>query len=261
VGGFDRVYELGRIFRNEGISTRHNPEFTSIELYQAYADYSDMMDLAESLIAGAAEHVHGNTVVEYQGATVDLTPPWRRVTMADLVRETSGIDVGAIDADDADALAAARAAAAAAGVANAEEAPSAGKLLAMCFDDLCEESLIQPTFVTEYPIEISPLAKPHRAKAGVTERFELFVVGRELANAFSELTDPVDQRQRFEAQAAKKAAGDEEACGVDEDFLTALEHGMPPTGGIGIGIDRLIMLLTDSASIKDVIAFPLLRPE
>ena len=262
VGGFDRVYELGRIFRNEGISTRHNPEFTSIELYQAYADYSDMMDLAEELIAGAAQQVHGGTVVEYQGVEIDLTPPWRRATMSDLVRDAmpDRFDFGALSGSDED-LEKAREAAAAAGVPKVGEAATAGQLLAMCFDELVEETLVQPTFVTDYPVEISPLAKPHRSKPGVTERFELFVVGRELANAFSELTDPVDQRERFEAQAAKKAAGDEEACGVDEDFLMALEHGMPPTGGIGIGIDRLIMLLTDSASIKDVIAFPLLRPE
>jgi lysyl-tRNA synthetase class 2 len=262
VGGFDRVYELGRIFRNEGISTRHNPEFTSIELYQAYADYTDMMDLAEALIAGAAKQVTGGTVVQYQGTTVDLTPPWRRVTMSDLVREAmpNGFDFAALTGAEGD-LARAREAAAAAGVPNVNECQTVGKVLALCFDELCEGNLIQPTFVTEYPTEISPLAKPHRSKPGVTERFELFVVGRELANAFSELTDPVDQRQRFEAQAAKKAAGDEEACGVDEDFLNALEHGMPPCGGMGIGIDRLIMLLTDSASIKDVIAFPLLRPE
>ena len=262
IGGFDRVYELGRIFRNEGISTRHNPEFTSIELYQAYADYSDMMDLAEALIAGAANHVHGTTVVEYQGTKIDLTPPWRRVTMNDLVRDAmpDAFDFSSLS-DAPEDLDRAREAAAAAGVPKVGEATSVGQLLAMCFDELCEEKLVQPTFVTDYPVEMSPLAKPHRSKPGVTERFELFVVGRELANAFSELTDPVDQRGRFEAQAAKKAAGDEEACGVDEDFLTALEHGMPPTGGIGIGIDRLIMLLTDSASIKDVIAFPLLRPE
>jgi lysyl-tRNA synthetase class 2 len=258
VGGFDRVYEIGRIFRNEGISTRHNPEFTSIELYQAYADYETMMDVAESLIAGACEHVHGKTQVEYQGVPIDLTPPWRRVTMNDLVREAMP---DKFDFGSCDDIEAARAAAAAAGVPKTGDATSVGQLLALAFDELCEENLIQPTFVTDYPVEISPLAKPHRSKPGVTERFELFCVGRELANAFSELTDPMDQRERFEAQAAKKAAGDEEACGVDEDFLTALEHGMPPTGGIGIGIDRLIMLLTDSATIKDVIAFPLLRPE
>ena len=262
VGGFDKVYEIGRIFRNEGISTRHNPEFTSIELYQAYADYQDMMELCEALISGASQHVNGETVVSYGGVEVDLTPPWRRVTMSDLVMEAmpDKFDFGALSTSAED-LARAREAARSAGVHKVDEATSAGQILAMCFDELCEENLMQPTFVTDYPVEISPLAKPHRSKPGVTERFELFVVGRELANAFSELTDPVEQRERFGVQAAKKAAGDEEACGVDEDFLLALEHGMPPTGGIGIGIDRLIMLLTDSPSIKDVIAFPLLRPE
>mmetsp|Transcript_20120 Transcript_20120/g.38088 ORF Transcript_20120/g.38088 Transcript_20120/m.38088 type:complete len:604 (-) Transcript_20120:45-1856(-) len=258
VGGIDRVYELGRIFRNEGISTRHNPEFTSIELYQAYADYSDMMDLAEALIAGACEQIHGKTIVEYQNTTVDLTPPWRRATMNELVKEAMPDNFDFVACDD---LEAARTAAAAAGVPKTDEPTSIGQLLSLCFEELCEEKLIQPTFVTEHPVEVSPLAKRHRSKPGLTERFELYIVGRELANAFSELTDPVDQRERFEVQAAKKAAGDEEACGVDEDFLTALEHGMPPTGGMGIGIDRLIMLLTDSPTIKDVIAFPLLRPE
>ena len=256
------MYELGRVFRNEGLSTRHNPEFTSIEVYQAYADFSDMMELTEALIAGAAQEVLGTTRLEYQGSKVDLTPPWRRVTMHELVRQAmpGGPDLEALS-DSAEDLALAVAAAEAAGVPNAAEAASVGNLVAMCFDELCEEHLVQPTFVTEYPVEVSPLAKRHRTKPGLTERFELFATGRELANAFSELTDPVDQRRRFEAQAAKKAAGDEEACGVDEDFLAALEHGMPPTGGLGIGIDRVVMLLTDAASIKDVIAFPLLRSE
>ena len=226
VGGFDRVYELGRIFRNEGISTRHNPEFTSIELYQAYADYHDMMGLCEELVAGAARHVHGASVVRYQGAQIDLTPPWRRASMHDLVREVmpGNFDFAALGSSAAD-LAKAREAAAAAGVPGAAKASSCGALLAMCFDELVEPSLVQPTFVTEYPVEVSPLAKRHRTRPHLTERFELFVAGRELANAFSELTDPVDQRARLEAQAARKAAGDEEACGVDEDFLLALEHG------------------------------------
>jgi len=193
VGGFDRVYELGRIFRNEGISTRHNPEFTSIELYQAYADYSDMMELAETLIAGAAEHVKGTTRVTYGDVEIDLTPPWRRVTMHELVRDAmpDRFDFSVLG-DTAEEVEAARAAAAAAGVPKVSEATSVGQLLAMCFDELVEETLVQPTFVTEYPVEISPLAKPHRSKPGLTERFELFVVGRELANAFSELTDPID---------------------------------------------------------------------
>jgi len=221
-----------------------------------------MMELTESLVVGAANEIGKGEQIEYQGATVDLSPPWRRVSMHELVRDAmpGNFDFEALS-NTAEDLEKAREAAAAAGIPKAAEAPSIGNLVAMAFDELVEESLIQPTFVTDYPIEISPLAKPHRTKPGLTERFELFVVGRELANAFSELTDPTDQRQRFEEQAAKKAAGDEEACGVDEDFLNALEVGMPPTGGLGIGIDRLIMLLTDSATIKDVIAFPLLRPE
>ena len=221
-----------------------------------------MMELTEALIAGAAHEVLGTTVVEYQGTTVTLTPPWRRVSMHELVRQAmpDGPDLETLS-NSAEDLARAVAAAEAAGVPNAASAPSVGQLLALCFDELCEASLVQPTFVTEYPVEVSPLAKPHRTKPGLTERFELFATGHELANAFSELTDPVDQRRRFEGQAAKKAAGDEEACGVDEDFLAALEHGMPPTGGLGIGIDRVVMLLTDSASIKDVIAFPLLKSE
>ena len=269
VGGFERVFELGRIWRNEGISTRHNPEFTSIELYQAYADYEDMMTLTETLVSGAAKEVLGTTQVEYQGTPIDLTPPWRRVTMAELVKDAmGGFDFDALDRStperEAEALEAAKAAAKAAGVANLDKAGiRVGNVLNECFEHLCEENLVQPTFVTDHPKEISPLAKPHRSpgKFFATERFEAFVYGRELANAFSELTDPVDQRERFELQAAKKAAGDDEAHDVDEDFLSALEQGMPPTGGLGIGIDRLVMLLTDAASIRDVIAFPLLRKE
>ena len=256
VGGFERVYELGRIFRNEGISTRHNPEFTSVEIYQAYADYGDMMDLTERLIAHVCEQVCGGTRLTYQGTEVDLTPPWRRATMHDLVREATGLDFTAFGS---------RAEAAAAMAAQGLEVPaladSVGRLLVEAFEQRVEADLIQPTFVIDYPVENSPLARAHRSKPGLVERFELFIVGRETANAFSELIDPVDQRRRLEAQMARKAAGDDEAQQVDEDFLQALEVGMPPTGGLGIGIDRLVMLLTDSASIRDVIAFPLLRPE
>ncbi len=261
VGGFDRVYEIGRIFRNEGLSTRHNPEFTSIELYQAYADYDDMMRLTENMLATIAKDLTGSMVVPYQGEQIDLTPPWRRVPMHELVQEATGVDfLGLMVNGNIDG---AKSAAVAAGVPadTVSNKGTVGDILNVCFEELCEDKLIQPTFVTEHPIEISPLAKPHRSKPGLTERFELFAVGREHANAFSELTDPIDQRKRFEAQAAKKAAGDEEACGVDEDFLGALETGMPPTAGLGIGIDRVVMLLTDSPAIRDVIAFPLLRKE
>jgi lysyl-tRNA synthetase, class II len=256
VGGFEKVFELGRIFRNEGVSTRHNPEFTSIELYQAYADYNDMMALTEALITTAAQEVLGTLQVEYQGTLIDLGVPWRRISMHDAVLEKTGLDfAGFTD------LAAAKAAAKAAGIGGLEDCATLGHLLNVAFEQTVEESLIQPTFIIDHPVEISPLAKPHRTKPGLVERFELFIVGRETANSFSELTDPIDQRERFEAQAAKKAAGDLEAQGVDEDFLTALEYGMPPTGGLGIGIDRLVMLLTDCASIRDAIAFPLLKPE
>merc|ERR1719253_318029 len=259
IGGFPRVYEVGRIFRNEGISARHNPDFTSVELYQAYADYDDMMELTEELVCGMALEVGDSLTVPYGEHTISLERPWRRVTMHDAVREE--IPEFDFDVNDPSTLDAARAAAAAAGVPDAARLSTVGYVLNACFEELCEPKLVQPTFVTDYPLDVSPLSKPHRTKPGLVERFELFATGRELANSFSELTDPVDQRERFEAQAARGEAGDEEACGVDEDFLGALEQGMPPTGGLGIGIDRLAMLLTDSPSIRDVIAFPLLRPD
>jgi lysyl-tRNA synthetase, class II len=256
VGGFERVFEMGRIFRNEGVSTRHNPEFTSIEIYQAYADYYDMMALTEDLISKVAIEVLGTPKITYQGEEIDLTPPWRRVTMTELVTEKTGVDLSQFED-----LAAAKAAIAAVGVEISANCSSIGYLLNEAFEQTVEAHLLQPTFVLDFPVEISPLAKPHRSQAGLVERFELYIYGRELANSFSELTDPLDQRQRLEAQAAKKAEGDLEAHDIDEDFLAALEYGMPPTGGLGIGIDRLVMLLTDSASIRDVIAFPLLKSQ
>jgi lysyl-tRNA synthetase class 2 len=262
VGGFERVYELGRIFRNEGVSTRHNPEFTSVEIYQAYADYHAMMQLTEELIVAAAVEVCDGTLITYQGTEVNLTPPWRRATMHELVREATAIDFMAFAAEDpAQSRQSAATAMAAAGLEVPEAADSLGRLLVEAFEQRVEAELIQPTFVLDYPVENSPLARAHRSKPGMVERFELFIVGRETANAFSELIDPIDQRQRLELQQERRRAGDPEAQTVDEDFLHALEVGMPPTGGLGIGIDRLVMLLTDSPSIRDVIAFPLLRPE
>jgi lysyl-tRNA synthetase class 2 len=262
VGGFERVYELGRIFRNEGISTRHNPEFTSVEIYQAYADYGTMMELTEKLIEAAAREVCGATQITYQDTAIDLTPPWRRATMHDLVKEATGLDFTGFEGPDpAASRARAAAAMAEAGLEVPAAADSLGRLLVEAFEQRVEETLIQPTFVLDYPVENSPLARAHRSKPGLVERFELFIVGRETANAFSELIDPIDQRQRLELQQLRRQAGDPEAQTVDEDFLQALEVGMPPTGGLGIGIDRLAMLLTDSPSIRDVIAFPLMRPE
>ncbi|MDB9313788.1 lysine--tRNA ligase [Spirulina sp. CS-785/01] len=254
VGGFEKVFELGRIFRNEGVSTKHNPEFTSIEIYQAYADYSDMMELTENLIATAAQDVLGTLKLIYQEQEIDLTPPWRRVTMHEIVQEVTGLDFNNFGTFEEGKKAAEQAE-----IGVPQDCKTLGQLLNETFEQKVEDTLIQPTFILDYPKEISPLTKPHRSKPGLVERFELFIVGRETANSFSELTDPIDQRERLELQAAKKAAGDLEAQGVDEDFLAALEYGMPPTGGLGIGIDRLVMLLTNSPSIRDVIAFPLLK--
>ncbi|HOA15301.1 MAG TPA: lysine--tRNA ligase [Bacillota bacterium] len=254
VGGMERVYEMGRIFRNEGISTKHNPEFTTIEAYQAYADYEDMMELTESLVADAAMNANGSTKVTYQGQEIDLTPPWPRRTMASLVKELLKEDIAAMSNAEA------RAACARLGLDVPKDA-SMGQCLNEAYDELVEPKLIQPTIVMDYPIEVSPLAKRREDDPRFTYRFEAVCVGRELANAFSELNDPIDQRGRFEAQAGQRQKGDEEAHMMDEDFVTALEYGMPPAGGLGIGIDRLVMLLTDSASIRDVIIFPTMKPK
>jgi len=264
VGGFERVYELGRIFRNEGISTRHNPEFTSIELYQAYSDYDDMMELTEEIINGLATSLLHTETLTYQNTTINLQRPWRRATMHELVAEKlpGNFDLATLADNSPESLEKAKEIARAAKVPDIGNCISVGHVVQACFEELCEADLIQPTFVIDHPVEVSPLAKPHRSKPGLTERFELFVYGRELANAFSELTDPVDQRKRFEEQVERKAKlGLEEAAEVDEEFLAALERGMPPTGGLGIGLDRLVMLFADAPSIKDVIAFPLLRKE
>ena len=254
VGGLERVYELGRVFRNEGIDTRHNPEFTLMELYQAYADYHDIMDLTEDMIRTICLKVKGTAKLTYQGQEIDLESPWRRVSMAQLVKEHTGEDYHAWSDDEA-----ARQAAARQGVEVAEDA-TRGRVLQAIFDEKVEERLIQPTFVMDHPIDVSPLAKKKVDFPELTDRFELFMTGREYGNAFSELNDPVDQRQRFMKQMEERAKGDEEAQMMDEDFVAALEQGMPPTGGLGIGIDRLVMLLTDAPSIRDVILFPTLRP-
>ena len=253
VGGFDRVYEIGRVFRNEGMDTRHNPEFTLLELYQAYTDYNGMMDLTEELIRTVAKKVLGTAQISYGGTAIDLEKPFERLSMADAVKKYAGVDFAAVSTvEEARELAKAH-------HIDFEERHGKGDILNLFFETYVEEKLIQPTFIMNHPVEISPLAKRMPGNPAYTERFELFIVGREHANAFSELNDPLDQRGRFEAQAALKAAGDEEANDVDEDFLTALEYGMPPTGGLGIGVDRLVMLLTDSASIRDVLLFPTMK--
>ena len=250
VGGLERVYELGRVFRNEGIDTRHNPEFTLLELYQAYSDYYGMMELTENMISSVANEVLGNDQVTYQGEAISFAAPWRRMTMFEAIKEYSGYDFNEITTDEA-----ARAAAKEAGLDVADDAER-GNIINLFFEEKVEEKLIQPTFIMDYPIEISPLVKRKSDAPDMVYRFEAFVFGRELANAYSELNDPIDQRGRFEYQMSLRAKGDEEANETDEDFLRALEHGMPPTGGLGIGIDRLVMFLTDAASIRDVILFP-----
>lgn len=254
VGGFDKVYEYGRIFRNEGMDVKHNPEFNTIELYQAYANYEDIMELTENLIAHMAEEATGSTKVTYQGKEIDFKPPWKRMTMIDCVKEYAGVDFNTIETDE-EALAIAR-------EKGIEITPGMrrGEVISAFFEEFGEDKLIQPTFITKHPVEISPLAKRSKEDPRLTDRFEAFANGWELANAFSELNDPIDQKGRFMDQLRKKELGDDEACDMDEDFINALEVGLPPTGGLGIGVDRVVMLLTDSASIRDVILFPTMKP-
>lgn len=252
VGGIERVYEIGRVFRNEGMSVRHNPEFTLLELYQAYGDLGDMMELTEGMIASVAQTVLGTTSVTYQETPIDFKPPWNRLSMIEAVKQYSGVDFTTLHSDE-EAMAACK------GKATIEAGMKRGDILNLMFEEHVEEHLIQPTFIYDYPIEISPLAKRKEGDPEMTQRFEAFVFGRELANAFSELNDPIDQKERFLAQVAKKESGDEEAQPYDEDYITALEYGMPPAGGLGIGIDRLVMYLTDSPSIRDVILYPTMR--
>ena len=254
VGGFDRVYEIGRVFRNEGISVRHNPEFTLLELYQAYTDFEGMMNLTEDMIRTVAKKVRGTAQIRYGDIDIDLEKPFERLSMVDAVKKYGGVDFTAVNGlEEARSLAKEH-------HIVYEERHKFGDIVNLFFEEYCEDKLIQPTFITGHPVDISPLAKRQPSNPEYTERFELFILGREHANAFSELNDPIDQRERFVEQARLKAMGDDEACDVDEDFLTALEYGMPPTGGLGIGIDRLVMLLTDSPSIRDVLLFPTMKP-
>lgn len=254
VGGFDRVYEIGRVFRNEGMDTRHNPEFTMLELYQAYTDFEGMMNITEDLVRTVAHKVLGTGKVERNGIEIDLDKPFARISMLEAVKQYAGVDFSQVETlEEARRLADEH-------HIEYEQRHKKGDILNLFFETYCEEKLVQPTFLTGHPVDISPLAKKCKDAPEYTERFELFIMGAEYANAFSELNDPIDQRARFEAQAALKAAGDDEACDVDEDFLTALEYGLPPTGGMGMGVDRLVMLLTGAQSIRDVLLFPTMKP-
>ena len=255
VGGFDKVFEIGKNFRNEGMDIKHNPEFTNMEFYAAYEDYNDMMDIAEKLISGVAEKVLGTTKIIYQGTEIDLTPNWRRITMIDAIREACGVDFNTIKTDEeAQKIAKEK------GVEYEEIKNTRGHIINEFFETFVEDTLIQPTFIMDYPVEVSPLTKRKKDAPELVERFELFIGGREYGNAYSELNDPIDQYERFLKQVEAKEKGDEEAGGMDEDFVNALEIGLPPTGGMGIGLDRLVMLLTDSASIRDVLFFPTMKP-
>jgi lysyl-tRNA synthetase class 2 len=257
VAGFEKVYDMGKNFRNEGMDVRHNPEFTMIELYEAYADYNDMMEITENMMAYVCEKIHGTTKVNYQGTEIDFTPPWRRITMVDAVKEYAGVDFTQINTNEE-----ARKIAKEKHLQFKKEIEDCTKadILNALFEEYAEEHLIQPTFLCDYPVEISPLTKKKRGNAEFTERFEGFVFGREVCNAYSELNDPVVQRERFMQQANERELGDDEAYLIDEEFMSALETGMPPTGGLGIGIDRMVMFLTDSYSIRDVILFPTMKP-
>ena len=254
VGGFDKVYEMGKMFRNEGMDTRHNPEFTNIEFYQAYADYEEMMRITESIFEACAIELYGTTVINYQGTEIDLKAPWRRITMIDAIKEYAGVDFNEIEEDEE-----ARNIAKAKGL-EVQEDWTRGKIISEMFEEFCEAQLIQPTFVTKHPVEVSPLAKRSPEDERLTDRFEAFINTWEFANAFSELNDPIDQKQRFEEQVKEHEKGDEEAHPMDYDFVNALEVGLPPTGGLGIGVDRMVMLLTNQASIRDVILFPTMKP-
>ena len=255
VGGIDKVYEIGKNFRNEGMDIRHNPEFTAIELYAAYQDYHDMMDITEEIFRTVAEKLLGKTVINYQGTEIDLGTKWKRITMIDSIKEVTGIDFNTIETDE-EAMAIAKEK----HVEIEESKQTRGYVINAFFEEFVEETLIQPTFICDYPVEVSPLTKKKPTDKRLTERFECFIGGREYGNAYSELNDPIDQYERFLAQVKQRDAGDEEANMMDDDFVTALEYGMPPTGGLGIGIDRMIMLLTDAASIRDVIFFPTMKP-
>ena len=255
VGGFDKVYEIGKNFRNEGMDIKHNPEFTNIEFYAAYEDYNDMMDMAEKIISTIAQNVLGTTKITYQGVDIDLTPSWKRISMIDSIKEVTGIDFNEIKTDE-EALALAKERE----IELEDTKQTRGHVINAFFEEYVEDTLIQPTFIIDYPVEISPLTKRKPSDPRLVERFELFIGGREYGNAYSELNDPLDQYERFMKQVEAKQKGDEEAGGMDEDFVTALEIGLPPTGGMGIGLDRLIMLLTDSASIRDILFFPTMKP-